>query len=119
MKKNLFAVVAAFVAINAHAGNVLATMNNQNGGRIELAGIQTPAQVQNSISACKNTFIAKTWGNDGADTFGCWSSQGDTIVIEWLVGPNGVERTYMKSDFTLTPEAQAQYNKNQQTGNWQ
>ena len=101
--KKIIALAAFCLTTIAHAGNLVASMPNQNGGRIDLSAAPTPESVQRSMSGCKNTYIAKAWGN-GPDAYGCWKFADDTVVVVWI-GDAGKSRTYLVTDFTFTQEA--------------
>lgn len=78
----------------------VAYTTNDRGGRIELMNITVPASAEAKFEACKGRYIAKTWAPDVADTFGCWTLSGDTILVFWLTG-QGVRRTYFFKNFTV------------------
>lgn len=95
MKKLTMLVLfmGCWIAQSAHA-TIIASMPNQVGGRIDLYDIKTPA----GIDGCKDSLIAKSWGNGGADIVGCWRTNDDLVVVKW---ENGQYRTYPMSNFTL------------------
>ena len=91
----------------AHA-EILATMQNQAGGRIDLSDV--PATDANrDIPECQGRALAKAWDNM-PDAYGCWQIVGDTVNITWLFvrSDYGHERrTYNAKSFRLTPYGEA------------
>lgn len=100
MKKFILAVAVVLAATTARA-EILATMPNQTGGRIELLDVTVPDGVQ-TLSGCAHTLIAKTWDNRSEDTWGCWRVENDTVVINWLMNNRTIERTYLSGAFSMT-----------------
>jgi hypothetical protein len=110
MKKFLVLLVTCLAFTTAHA-DVIASMGNENGGRIDLSTALVPAAMVKMFDNCKGDSIAKAWGK-GADIYGCWKVVGDTIVIDWLTGPNVYEsHTYAYSAFTINQATMAQLRK--------
>jgi hypothetical protein len=98
--KSLAALVLTATVSFAHAGGMLATMNNTMGGRIELTNIPCGAK--------GDGWMAHAFAMNGTvpDLLGCWNSYDEnnsTISIIWTYANRSKEmRTYRTADFTRT-----------------
>lgn len=106
LKIALFLIVMSLAGLAN--GEILATTQNQNGGRIELSDVPA-TDASRDIPECKGRSLAKAWGNM-PDAYGCWKILDDTVLITWLFVGDGyghVRRTYNAKTFTLTPYGEA------------
>lgn len=102
MKKILILLALTALCNLAHA-DVLASMPNSGGGRIDLYDIPMP---DNSIAGCEITRIAKAWTGSTSDVYGCWKlSDNGTVIIKW---DSGEFRTYSVTGFSLTKPTNTQ-----------
>lgn len=103
MKRILLA--AALTLPVAAFASVLATVENDGNGRIELTGTPIPPGAVKVAPECAGRFVAKSWGRTSADMYGCWTgdSSARTILIYWP--SSNAHRTYWAEDFTPTEAA--------------
>ncbi len=101
MKRTITAITLALASLAAHAG-IIATSNNQSGGRIELSDIAVGEGIHRACTA--NMHIAKSWGR-GSDLYGCWfyDETARTVTIIWLENTGTDYHTYPLDGFTFTP----------------
>jgi hypothetical protein len=92
-----FLLLLAGIAQQSHA-EIIASMANDAGGRIDLYSAQIP---KGTLASCDGKYVAKTWGSGIKDAYGCWNIDNDLISIHW-VGADGSYRSYPMSSFTMT-----------------
>lgn len=104
--KILIAATLSLVCHQALAGTVF-TLANDNGGNIELTDVAAPSTLQ----VCKSRLIAKTWGRNTKDMYGCWTldSSTNSVLIYWVEFDE--HRTYRAVDFIRTGYGDSLLNK--------
>lgn len=94
---NILAIgfVMGLVSGEARA-DVMAYVENKDGGRIELHDVRCPNN--------PDGLIARTWSPKVPDQFGCWTKEpgADTVTVYWL---SGTSWTYDLKWFTFTTKA--------------
>jgi hypothetical protein len=68
--KPLLAAALLAASLSSHAG-IIATLPNQNGGRIELSDASCPSFMVRPFTN-QLTYISKTYGGSVNDSYGCW-----------------------------------------------
>ena len=96
-------LIGLLVSTNAHAelSRPIAYMTNQDTGRIELYMDKVPVEAILFSEQCMDSLVAKAWGANTNDNYGCWKARDDVITIFWLIG-KGVNRTYHTNAFKMT-----------------
>ena len=97
----LFSMCVLIPNVYAAEAKPIAYMLNQDNGRIELYATKAPSEAARLYVQCKNALVAKTWGTNTEDSYGCWTAHDDVVNIFWVTG-NGVGRTYYTKSFTMT-----------------
>jgi hypothetical protein len=92
MKKLLMAALLV-LSLNANA-EVIASMNNQGGGKIVLTSTTCPSS---------NLYVAYSYTQSGHTIMGCWTTSGDRVMVDW----SGDIRSYPANAFVVTPKGKS------------
>jgi hypothetical protein len=79
------------LSLNASA-EVVASMNNQGGGKIVLTASQCPNY--------PNLYVAYSYVDNGKTIMGCWTTSDSLVMIDW----SGDIRSYPANAFTIKPK---------------
>ena len=95
--KALIAIALTTIATVANASGILARMQNNSGGYIEITNIPCT----NGDGWMAHTYVT----TNAPDIFGCWNSyneDGSTISVLWTMPSGKQMRTYQSSSFNRT-----------------
>ena len=81
-------VALLVLSLNASA-EVIASMNNQGGGKIVLTS---------ALCDRSSLYVAYSYLGDGRTIMGCWTTSGDRVLVDW----SGDIRTYPANAFIVT-----------------
>lgn len=95
-------VAAALLLVGtreANAAEMVGYIDNPVGGRIELYDYAIPKKNVRD-AACVGALLAKAWGQNMDDVYGCWNVVQDTVIVRWFSQSGYTDRTYLIKSFT-------------------